>query len=163
MRLSGVLFVFPKDYDWYIINMENYQSNFGARGKEKDSTLIVSERAFEIQPTKSKEEFLAQIHAARIKELPTGRFEKIYNDESIYSERPETCVTYKSASKDFGVDAKRGGQFSILETRGLYCVHPLKPIGIQVEYSRKAPPNAPSPSFDAEASALLKSVEFREF
>jgi len=130
----------------------------------KNDTVIVSSSVYNINPPASKEDFLKAIHEGRSSEPDTGRFEEIRNTEQLYTDRPETCVIYRSASKDFGVEAKRGGKYSVFEMIGMHCIHPNKPnVGIQLEFSRKAPPNTTFPNFENVGLAILKSVKFSEF
>jgi hypothetical protein len=160
----GVSFVLPAEHKWAAIMRTTYQSAFGALGMPKYDTVIVSSNVYNIKPPASKEEFLNAVHNGRSSEPNTGRFEVFRNTEQLYEDRPETCVIYKSASKDFGVEAKRGGQYSVLETIGMHCVYPNKPnIGIQVEFSRKAPPETTYPEFNDVGLAILRSVKFAEF
>ena len=160
----GVSFVLPAGHKWAAIMRTTYQSAFGALGMPKNDTVIVSSSVYNIKPPATKEDFLKEIQAGRNSEPNTGRFEVIRNDEQLYEDRPETCVLYKSASKDFGVDAKRGGQYSVLETIGMHCVYPNKPnVGIQVEFSRKAPPETTYSKFNDVGLAVLQSVKFGEF
>lgn len=160
----GVSFVLPEGHKWIAIMRSTYQCAFGALGTPKNDTLIVGCNVYGIQSTSSKEDFLKEVHEGRVREPSTGRFERIRNTEQLYDGRPETCVIYRSASKDFGAEAKRGGEYSVLETIGMHCVHPSKPaVGIQVELSRKAPPDTSYSNFDAEGLALLQSVRFGAF
>lgn len=142
-----------------------YQSAFGANEMPRNETLIVSTTVFNIPTNDSKQDFLAAVKKGRTQNEPqTGRFEVISNREELYGARPETCVVYQSAAKDFGVEAKRGGEYSIFETFGMDCIHPSKPsVGISVELSRKAPPGTTFPEFEAMASNLLQSVKFVAF
>jgi hypothetical protein len=141
-----------------------YQCAFGALGTPKNDTLIVACNDYSIQPPSSKEAFLKVVHEGRTSEPKTDRFEEIRNTEQLYDGRPETCVIYRSSAKDFGAHAKRGGQYSVFETIGMHCVHPSKPaVGVQVELSRKAPPDTSYSSFHAEGLALLRSVTFGAF
>jgi len=141
-----------------------YQSAFGAIGMPKNDTVIASSSVYNIHPPASKEDFLKAVHEGRGREPDTGRFEEIRNTEQLYMDRPETCVIYRSASKDFGVEAKRGGEYSVLEMIGMHCVHPNKPnVGIQIEFSRKAPPDTTYPDFEDVGLAILKSAKFTEF
>ncbi|KON48667.1 hypothetical protein AL013_01470 [Mariprofundus ferrooxydans] len=154
----------PAGYQWGTIMRSTYQSAFGAIGTPKNDTMIVSSSVYNIQPPASKDAFLKAVHEGRSNEPKTGRFEVIRNSEQLYKERAETCVIYKSASKDFGAEAKRGGQYSVLEVIGMHCISPQKPnIGIQVELSRKAPPGTTYPDFEADGLALLQSVKFGAF
>lgn len=160
----GVSFVMPEGLKWFAIVRSTYQGVFGAIGTPENDTLIVSCKVYSIQPVSSKKDFLNEVHELRIREPNTGRFESIRNTEQLYDNRPETCVIYRSASKDFGAEAKRGGQYSILETIGMHCVYPSKPaVGIQVELSRKAPPDTSYKNFDEIGIALLQSVKFGAF
>ena len=160
----GVSFVLPAGHKWVAIIRTTYQSAFGALGMPKNDTVIVSSSVYSIKPPASKEDFLNEVHRGRSNEPDTGRFEMIRNSEKLYEDRPETCVIYRSASKDFGVEAKRGGQYSVLETIGMHCVYPNKPnVGIQVEFSRKAPPETTYPKFDDVGLTVLQSVKFGEF
>lgn len=160
----GVSFVLPEGHKWAAIMRSTYQCAFGALGMPKNDTLIVGCSVYSIKPASSKEEFLKAVHEERTREPSTDRFERIRNKEQLHDGRPETCVIYRSASKDFGAEAKRGGQYSVLETIGMHCVHPTKPaVGIQVELSRKAPPDTSYSRFDAEGLALLQSVTFGAF
>ena len=129
----GVSFILPEGHKWGAIMRSTYQCAFGALGTPKNDTLIVGCNVYNIQPPSSKEDFLKVVHEGRTSEPSTDRFERIRNTEQLYDGRPETCVIYRSASKDFGAEAKRGGQYSVLETIGMHCVHPSKPaVGIQV-------------------------------
>lgn len=162
--LSGVSYVLPGDQPWAVLMRQTYQSAFGAMGQPRNETLIVSSAIYNIQPPATPADFLQAVQAGRSNEPDTGRFEIIRNTEQLVTDRPETCVQYRSASRDFGVDARRGGQYTVLETIGMHCVHPNKPnIGVQVELSRKAPPGTSNPAFDAEGLALRQSVTFRDF
>ncbi|MFT6791160.1 MAG: hypothetical protein ACJA04_000360 [Cellvibrionaceae bacterium] len=106
--------------------------------------------------------FTLTIKKGRSSEPKTGRFEKIKNREEIFNARPEMCVMHQS--KDFGAKAKRGGEFSILETYGMHCIHPTnQQVGVLVELSRKAPPNTTFSEFESMGATLLNSVVFREF
>ena len=141
-----------------------YQSAFGALGMPKNDTLIVSSSVHNVEAYSTKEDFLREIHEGRASEPFTGRFELLRNGEQLYAGRPETCVIYRSASKDFGAEAKRGGDYTVLETIGMHCVHPSNPsVGMRFELSRKAPPGTTYPNFDAEGEAFLQSVEFKAF
>src|SRR5690606_788203 len=112
----------------------------------------------------SKDAFLDVIRTARANEPKTGRFELIRNAENLYDARAETCVIYRAASKDFGVEGRRGGKYSVLETLGMHCIHPSRPqVGVHVELSRKAPPDTRYADFETEGLALLQSVTFGEF
>lgn len=160
----GVSFVLPEGRKWAAIIRSTYQCAFGALGMPKNDTLIVGCNVYNIKPASSKEEFLKVVHEERTREPSTDRFERIRNTEQLYDGRPETCVIYRSASKDFGAEAKRGGQYSVLETIGMHCVHPTKPsVGIQVELSRKAPPDTSYSRLEPEGLALLQSVKFGAF
>jgi hypothetical protein len=160
----GVSFVLPVHHKWAAIMRSTYQSAFGALDMPKNDTLIVSSSVYNVPPGLSKEDFLKKVQVERISGPKTGRFELLSNVEKLYEERAETCVLYKSASKDFGQEAKRGGEFSLFETIGMHCVHPGKPnVGVQVEFSRKAPPGTSYASFEAVGLAVLHSARFREF
>ena len=160
----GVTFMLPTKHKWAAILRSTYQSAFGALGMPKNDTVIVSSSVYNIKSPNSKEEFLALIKKGRASGAKTGRFEIIHNSEQLYEEHKETCVIYRSSSKDFGKEAKRGGEYSVLETLGIHCIHPNKPnIGIQVEFSRKAPPHTTYQNFDNYGKVLLKSVSFGEF
>ena len=160
----GVSFVLPSAHKWAAVMRSTYQSAFGALEMPRNDTLVVSSSVYRIQPTSSKDEFLKAVHEGRTSEPTTGRFEIIRNTEQLYEARTETCVLYKSASKDFGAEAKRGGQFSVLETIGMHCIHPSKPqVGMQVEFSRKAPPETTYQNFETTGLAVLQSVKFGEF
>ena len=160
----GVSFVLPTGQKWAAIMRSTYQSAFGALGMPKNETVIVSSTVYKIDPPASKQDFLKEVHQGRFSEPNTGRFEVIRNSEQLYDERSETCVIYRSASKDFGAEAKRGDQYSFLDMIGMHCVHPNKPtVGIQVEFSLKAPPETKYPRFDDIGLTVLQSVEFGEF
>jgi hypothetical protein len=160
----GLSFVLPSGHKWAAIIRSTYQSAFGALGTPRNDTLIVSTSVYNIKPLASKDDFLKMVHEGRASEPTTGRFEIIRNTEQLYEARSETCVLYKYASKDFGAEAKRGGQYPVLETEGMHCVHPSRPtVGIQVEFSRKAPPETTYPDFEETGLALLQSVKFGEF
>lgn len=160
----GVSFVLPPKHRWAAIIRTTYQAAFGALGMPKNDTLIVASSVYNIRPFATKEEFLSMVREGRANEPETGRFENLRNVEELYADRPETCVIYKSASKDFGAEAKRGGDYSVLEMVGMHCVHPDKPsVGIHVELSRKAPPGTTYPTLEADALSLLRSVRFGAF
>lgn len=160
----GVSFVLPSKHRWAAIIRTTYQGAFGALGMPKNDTLIVGYTVYNVKPFASKEEFLSIVREGRASEPETGRFERIRNTEALYGDRPETCVIYRSASKDFGVEAKRGGEYSLLEMIGMHCAHPDKPsVGIQVELSRKAPPHTTYPTLETDALSLLGSVRFGAF
>jgi hypothetical protein len=160
----GVSFVLPAGQAWVALIRTTYDSGFRAEEMPKNNTLVVASSVFGIQPSASKEDFLKMMHEWRASEPNTGRFKIIRNTEQLYEGRQETCVIYKSASKDFGAEAKRGGEYSVFETIGMICVYPNKPdVGIRVELSRKALPETTYPNFEATGLALLQSVRFREF
>jgi hypothetical protein len=160
----GVSFVLPKGKPWAAVIRSTYQAAFGAGQMPKDDTLIVAVQVYNTPPFTNRLEFLEAVKNGRAAEPQTGRFERIRNSEAISEGRSETCVVHQSASKDFGVEAKRGGEYSILETFGMNCVHPLRPqVGVLVELSRKAPPGTSLPEFEAMAQGLLSSVSFGEF
>lgn len=160
----GVSFVLPETKSWIALTRSTYEAVFGARQMPKNDTLIVGVRVYNAPPSTSMEEFLEVVKKGRIAEPQTGRFERIRNNEALYNTRPETCVVHQSASKDFGAEAKRGGEYSILETFGMNCIHPIKPqVGVLIELSRKALPETELPELEAMAQALLKSVKFGEF
>jgi hypothetical protein len=159
----GVSFVLPYDFQWTAMLRSTYNGSFGAfRGK--DDTLIVGYNVYNLEPFETEDEFLRNISKGRSSEPKTGRFERVRNKEELYTDRTETCMIYRSASKDFGVEARRGGEFTILDMVGMHCVHPIKKsVGVQVELSRKALPGKEYPALEAEALRLLSSVEFGEF
>lgn len=160
----GVTFVLPSRHMWAVVMRSTYQSVFGAFGIPKNDTLIVSTSVYNIKPPATKNEFLKVVHDGRANEPDTGRFESIKNSEQLYEGRSETCAVYRSASKDFGVKAKRGGPYSVFEVIGMHCVHPAKPnVGVQVELSRKAPPDTAYPDFESAGMTLLESVTFNAF
>lgn len=160
----GVSFVLPEGKLWIAMIRSTYEAAFGASPMPRNDTLIVAVRVYTAPPSTNKQEFLEAIKRGRIDEPQTGRFERIRNREALYGIRPETCVVHQAASKDFGAEAKRGGEYSILETYGMNCIHPIKPqVGVLIELSRKAPPGTKFPEFEAMAQTLLKSVKFGEF
>jgi len=160
----GVSFVLPESRSWVAIIRSTYEAAFGASDMPKNDTLIVGVRIYNAPLYADKQEFLEAVKKDRGAGPEIGRFKIIRNNEELSSTRSETCVEHKSASKDFGVEAKRGGEYSILETYGMNCIHPIKPqVGVLVELSRKAPPGTKFPEFDAMAKALLRSAKFGEF
>ena len=160
----GVSFVLPKGKPWIAMIRSTYEAVFGAGQMPKDDTLIVAVRVYNAPPSTNKQDFLDAIKNGRVAGPQTGRFEIVRNSEAISEERTETCVVHRSVSKDFGVEAKRGGEYSILETYGMNCIHPLKPqVAVLAELSRKAPPGTTFPEFEAVAQGLLGSVSFGEF
>jgi len=160
----GVSFVLPEGRTWIAMIRSTYEAAFGASGMPKNDTLIVGVRVYNAPPSADKQAFLEAIKKGRVAEPDTGRFEIIGNSEVLSEVRSETCVVHKSASKDFGLEAKRGGEYSILETFGMNCIHPIKPkVAVLVELSRKVPPGSEFPQFEPMAQALLKSVTFGEF
>jgi len=165
LELPGVSYTVPQGSPWSAIMRTTYETVIGRYGSNKNETFVVAVSFYNLpKPSPSKDEFLKTIKDSRGNEPKTGRYEIIRNDVAIYDARPETCVIHKSASKDFGAKAKRGGEYSIYETYGMNCVHPLKPnVGMLIELSRKAPPDMKFPNFDAMGSALLESVKFGEF
>jgi hypothetical protein len=161
----GVSYNLPKGKSWSAIMRTTYQAVFGANEMPKNETLIVTNSVYNIPtPTNTKQEFLSIVKEGRVSEPKTGRFETINNNEQIDTDRPETCVIHQSTTKDFGAEAKRGGEYSILETYGMNCIHPTNSsVGIFVELSRKAPPGTTFSDFDTMGSTLLQSVTFGEF
>lgn len=159
----GVSFVLPSGFQWTALLRSTYNGSFGAfRGK--DDTLIVGYTVYNLEPFETEDEFLRQISDGRAAEPKTGRFESVSNTEELYEDRSETCMIYRSTSRDFGVEARRGGEYSVLEMVGMHCAHPLnKSVGVQVELSRKAPPANEYPELEGKALRLLRSVEFSEF
>ena len=160
----GVSFVLPEGKSWIVMTRSTYQAVFGARQMPNDETLVVAVSVYNVPSSSNQEEFLEYIKKVRLAEPKTGRFQIIRNIETLYDGRPETCVMHESASKDFGIKAKRGGDYSIFETFGMNCIHPIKTsVGMHIELSRKAPPGTEFPEFDAMAQSLLESVKFGEF
>lgn len=78
---------------------------------------------YNIDPPASKEAFLKFVQDARASDPDIGRFESIRNAEELYEGRPEMCVLYRAASKDYSARAVRGGQHTVFETIGMHCVH----------------------------------------
>lgn len=161
--LTSVTYELPGDQPWGVIMRQADQAAFGALGRPRNETLIVSSATYNIQTPATRADFLQAVQAARSNTPDTGRFQVIRNTEQLVTDRTETCVQYRSASRDFGADGRPGGQYTVLETIGMHCVHPGKPgIGVQVELSRRAPPDLPNPDLDAQGQALLRSVTFPE-
>jgi len=160
----GVSLILPEGKSWGAIIRSTYEGVFGAKPMPKNDTLIVAIRVYNAPPASTKEEFLSAIKKGRSSEPKTGRFEIIKSREELFDARSEVCVIHQSQSKDFGTEAKRGGEFSILETYGMNCIHPTnQQVGILVELSRKAPPNSTFSGFESMGAALLNSVIFGEF
>lgn len=159
----GVSFVLPDNFQWVAMLRSTYKGAFGAfRGK--DDTLIVGYTIYNLEPFETNEEFLNNISKGRSSEPKTGRFERVKNVEELYKGRVETCMIYRSTSKDFGIEARRGGEYTILDMVGMHCAHPTnKNVGVQVELSQKALPGNEYPELEAKALLLLSSVEFGEF
>jgi hypothetical protein len=147
------------------MTMHTYEASFGRFGESELETFVVLESVYNLpNPSFSKEEFLIFVKENRSNEPKTGRFEEIRNYEQIYESRPEICIMHNEASRDYGSEAKRGGEFSIYETYGMNCIHPEKPaVGVLIELSRKAPPGLASPEFEEMGATLLKSVKFGKF
>src|SRR5262249_52463289 len=116
----GVSFVLPEGKSWVAILRSTYQAIFGATPMPKHETLVVSAHVYNAPAFATREEFLEAIKKGRIDEPQTGRFEIIRNTEALYDARAETCVVYQSASKDFGAEARRGGEYTVLETFGMH-------------------------------------------
>lgn len=183
----GVSFVLPAGKKWASMERSASHSVFEALGMPKNDTVIVSQSGqsllmlsnpqvmvspgvyyipgYNFPPPASKEDFLKAVSKWRASSVPsTGRFEVIRNSELLLESRPETCVIYKSEEKVLGVKAKRGSQYSVLDKIGMHCVHPNESGAvIQVEFSRKAPPDTTYPNFEATGLAVLQSVKFDEF
>ena len=164
IKQPGISFVLPKAKSWIAIIRSTYEAAFGASRMPRHESLIVAVRVYDLPATTNKQEFLKYIKQKREAGPKTGRFEKIRNNQSLYNVRSESCVVHQSASKDFGSEAKRGGDYSVFETFGMTCRHPMKPqVGMFIELSRKAPPATDFPEFEIMAQNLLKSVKFIEF
>jgi hypothetical protein len=160
----GVSFELPAGKSWVALIRTTYQAAIGTRDMPPNETLIVATSVYDLPGYANKEEFLQAVKQGRAAEPATGRFEKISLVERLYDARPETCVFHQSASNDYGVEAKRGGQYTVYETFGMNCMHPDYPaVGILVELSRKAPPGTTFPEFETMGSFLLQSVQFGEF
>lgn len=164
IKQPGISYVLPEDKPWAAIMRTTYQAAFGAGQMPINDTLIVASQIYNLPPNTNKENFLENIKKAHAAEPQTERFEDIKNNLAIFDERNETCIVHQSSSKDFGVEARRGGEYTIYETYGMNCIHPLKPqIGVLIELSRKAPPETTFSDFDSMAQKLLRSVIFTEF
>jgi len=160
----GVTFILPKTKSWVAILRSTYEAAFGANRMPRHESLIVATRVYNMPSVSNKQDFLEYITQKRESGPKTGRFEKIRNQQALYPDRTEMCIVHQSASKDFGREAKRGGDYSVFETYGMNCRHPLKPqVGIFFELSRKAPPATDFPEFETMAQNLLKSVKFVGF
>ena len=159
----GVSFTLPEDRRWAAMMRTTYQVALGADGMRKNETLLVATSVYKAPEFADKQEFLAAFQKQRTEPLTT-RFEILSHSETLYEQRPETCAVYKSVSKDFGAEAKRGGEYSIFETYGIYCIHPLdSKVAIMVELSRKAPPHMIFPEFEPMAQRIFSSVKFGAF
>ncbi len=164
---SGLSFVVPQKYQWYPMGVQTYQYLIAAR-VEKNVTLVAgSGGVSNAGPIDTGDKLLeaVQKRMSGVDDPKTYRFEKIKESQfaQITSQDQAVCVRYGSTSKDLGVDAKRGGDYSILEIVGLACLHPLRPVIVDVQYTRKAPPDVKSEAFESEADEFLKSIKFREF
>jgi hypothetical protein len=161
----GVSFVLPNGKPWFSIFRSTYQASFGRLDEPRKETFVVHVSVYNVpSPSPSKREFLKITKEGRANEPETGRFKEIRNNEELYEARSEICVIHKAVSKDYGAEAKRGGEYSVYDTFGMNCIHPDKPsVGILVELSRKAPPEITFPEFNTIGSALLESVKFGEF
>jgi hypothetical protein len=160
----GFSFVVPANKSWSVLVQSTYQISLGAWGDNPNETLVVFANTFQVPASSSPQDFLAYIKSWRAAEPQTGRFEVVRNDEQLYTERSETCVKHEAEYKDFGVGAKRGGDYSVIQYVGMNCIHPNQPtVGILVELSRKAPPGIEYPQFKTMGSQLLKSVEFSAY
>lgn len=165
LELPGVSYTVPNGTPWSAIMRTTYETLIGRYGSNKNETFVVAVSFYNLpKPSPSKDEFLELIKESHANEPKTGRYEVLRSEVKLYDVRAETCVIHKSASKDFGAKAKRGGEYSFYETYGMNCVHPLKPnVGMVIELSRKAPPEMKFPEFNDMGSALLESVKFEKF
>ena len=163
-RLSqpGVSFVPPTKKLWQILVFYTYQTTLAMYGDDPSESLITQVSIFNIPSDRSDNSFLSFIQNKSAEEPQTGRFEMIKESLVPYDEREEECIKKRTSAKDYG--AKREGTYTIFETYGMYCVHPMKPnIGVFVELSRKAPFGHINSIFEVMGEQLLQSVIFSDF
>lgn len=158
----GMSFVPPPGAPWSVLVLQTYQITLGRYGKTPNETYAIVTLVYQLPPLDSKEAFLEHVRKRRADEPQTGRFEAVRNIEELDTQRKETCVRHRAASKDYG--AKRGGEYTLYETYGMNCIHPSNPqAGVLVELSRKAPPETTDQSFEQSGAGLLQSVQFSDF
>lgn len=164
VKQPGLSFALPKGKIWAAFMRSSYQAAFFAFPMPKHESLSVLSVVSSMPRIMNKQDFLEHVKSGLGGGPEIGRFEQMKLNTSLYEQRAETCVVYQSADKDFGVEAKRGGEYSVYETFGMFCIHPDQPkVKVRVELSRKAPPGTTFPEFDAMAEGLLQSVVFSEF
>ena len=164
VKQPGVSFVLPKGKSWAAFMRSTYEAAFFANPMPRNESLSVLSVVSNAPVITNKQGFLEHVKTGLSGGPETGRFERMKLNASLYEQRAEICVVYQSAEKDFGVEARRGGEYSVYETYGMFCIHPDNPkVKVRVELSRKAPPGTMFPEFDAMAQGLLKSVVFGAF
>jgi len=158
----GVSFVVPENKSWIVLVQSTYQITLGTMVNNSNETFVVSISTHKVPLGLSPQDFLAHVKSRREATPPTGRLEIIKNDAQLYTERREICVKHEAKSKDYG--AKRGSDYSIHHTFGMYCIHPKNPtIAIFIELSRTAPDTQEDPHFKTMGAKLLQSIEFRAY
>ena len=162
---AGVTFQLPKERSWSALVLSTYQTMLGANEKPDFETIMILVSSYPLPELSSPEAHLEYIKDTRKKTDPdTGRFKVIKNNEEIYSARAETCVKFESTVSDHASSAVRAGGFTVIDTYGMYCVHPNSPrTGVYVELSRKAPPESKSLTFKDMGERLLQSVQFIDY
>ncbi len=106
-------------------------------------------------------EFLAFVKNEKNKSLAAGSFKGAATHYRIEESLSEYCVRYQQYYQDHGMEGLRGRKYIVVNTSGLFCVHPDNPdVGIDVSYVEKSLSDVYAKSYRSEGEMFIASLNF---
>jgi hypothetical protein len=160
---SGYSVVPPREKGWSILDRDNYRLILVKRGpSQNESYAAVAGLILLPSNLNNRDLYFEHIRLARSREFESNGIRILSNQESMFDEKGDFCVRYRSetvAAGGSGVSDRPGSL--VVEAIGFYCRHPAEPtVAVKAEYSYRHRPGNDDRELEEKAERFLKAVNF---
>jgi hypothetical protein len=155
---SGYSVVPPREKGWAIVDRDSYRLMLARPGPSLgESYVAVASLVLLPSDLDDRELFLEHIRLARSKEYASNGIRILSNEESLFNEKGDYCVRYRSES----VTGSGNPETLVNEAIGFYCRHPAETtIAIKAEYSYRHHVENEDRDLEEKARRFLEAVNF---
>jgi hypothetical protein len=149
----------PNAEGWRLAESTNDGMAFAKAARGPGDTLGAQLLTFELQAAETPEQFVALIREGIQRETDPKRFDVLESRSEYTSERGYPCVRHQSVVADKEALTSPGTREQLLlETRALYCRHPLRTnTGFAAIYSHRG--RGAYPGLADEAREFIRGVQ----
>ena len=151
----------PQGDNWYEIVRKAGVLAYKKQLESADHTFIASVQISKTDQSFSNEnEFLTFVKIQRASDNSPERFNFLINDEKLDKSRGAYCTQFHQKAEDKAA-SKSSGSLSILEIKGVSCLHPRQPLIVTVEYSERGNLPFNKPALLNEGEGFVNSLQIK--